>query len=158
MLLKAFCPVHGTVMARRSAYKAVGEFDPRFGIISDVDMWMRLAARYDVAMVPETLIFLRPREPNHPWNDLTWQIFFSEFEEIIFTNLVRNYGVPNEDNRGIWNEFHKSFGRRILLQIIADVYHGRWRHLRDAIRYLPKSKNPRASRIGKILATTLGNS
>ena len=55
-------PVWGTVMGRRSAYLAVGLFDPRFGFVSDVDMWMRLAERFDVAYIPEPLIALPSRE------------------------------------------------------------------------------------------------
>ena len=51
-------PVWGTVMGRRSAYFAVGLFDPRFGFVADVDMWLRLAERFDVAYVPEPLIAL----------------------------------------------------------------------------------------------------
>src|SRR5205807_1928036 len=50
--------VWGTVMARASAYKRVGPFDPSFGFISDVDMWLRLSYRSTVAYVPEPLIDL----------------------------------------------------------------------------------------------------
>ena len=55
-------PVWGTVMGRRSAYLTVGLFDPRFGFLSDVDMWLRLAERFDVAYIPEPLITLPSRE------------------------------------------------------------------------------------------------
>jgi glycosyltransferase involved in cell wall biosynthesis len=55
-------PVWGTVMARRSAYVHAGLFDPRFGFVSDVDMWMRLADEYDVAYISEPLINLPCRE------------------------------------------------------------------------------------------------
>jgi hypothetical protein len=55
-------PVWGTVMARRSAYFAVGLFDRRFGFLADVDMWLRLAERFDVAYVCEPLITLPARE------------------------------------------------------------------------------------------------
>jgi glycosyltransferase involved in cell wall biosynthesis len=55
-------PVWGTVMGRRSAYLEAGLFDPRFGFISDVDMWMRLAESYDVAYIAEPLIGLPSRE------------------------------------------------------------------------------------------------
>jgi glycosyltransferase involved in cell wall biosynthesis len=51
-------PVWGTVMARRTAYLEGRLFDERFGFLSDVDMWMRLAEKHDVAYVPETLISL----------------------------------------------------------------------------------------------------
>jgi glycosyltransferase involved in cell wall biosynthesis len=56
------CPVYGTVMGRRSAYLSVGLFDQRFGFLSDVDMWLRLAERFDVAYIPEALITLPSRE------------------------------------------------------------------------------------------------
>ena len=51
-------PVWGTVMARKAAYKKLGPFDSRFGFLSDVDMWLRLAEDYDVAYIPEPLITL----------------------------------------------------------------------------------------------------
>ena len=58
-------PIFGTVMARRSCYDAVGPFDPRFSMNSDVEMWARLALRFDVAYVAEPLITVTPREPDH---------------------------------------------------------------------------------------------
>jgi glycosyltransferase involved in cell wall biosynthesis len=61
--------VWGTVMGRRSAYLDVGLFDLRFGFVSDVDMWMRLAERFDVAYVDEPLIHLASREAApHLWD------------------------------------------------------------------------------------------
>jgi len=50
--------VWGTVMARRAAYDALLPFDPQFGYVSDVDMWMRMCARFDVAYVREPLMTL----------------------------------------------------------------------------------------------------
>ncbi len=58
-------PIFGTVMARRRCYEEVGPFDSRFWMHADVDMWVRLAARYDVAYVAEPLITINPREPDH---------------------------------------------------------------------------------------------
>jgi hypothetical protein len=37
-------------------------FNPRFGFVADVDMWLRLAERFEVAYVPEPLITLPSRE------------------------------------------------------------------------------------------------
>jgi hypothetical protein len=54
--------VWGTVMARRSAYEAVGFFDDRFGFYADVDMWMRLAEHFAVAYVDEPLLTLPSRD------------------------------------------------------------------------------------------------
>jgi glycosyltransferase involved in cell wall biosynthesis len=50
--------VWGTVMARRSAYDELLPFDPAFGFVSDVDMWMRMCLGHDVAYVREPLITL----------------------------------------------------------------------------------------------------
>ena len=55
-------PVWGTVMGRRAFYEEVGLFDSRFGFLSDVDMWLRLAESHEVAYVPEPLITLPSRE------------------------------------------------------------------------------------------------
>jgi glycosyltransferase involved in cell wall biosynthesis len=54
-------PVWGTVMARREAYVEAGLFDPRFGFVSDVDMWLRLSERYWAAYVADPLITLANR-------------------------------------------------------------------------------------------------
>jgi len=55
-------PVWGTVMARKTAYLGAGLFDPRFGCVADIDMWMRLAENHAVAYIQEPLIRLAPRE------------------------------------------------------------------------------------------------
>ena len=55
-------PVWGTVMARRSAYETLGLFDERFGLLADVDMWMRLSEVGDVAYVREPLIRIASQE------------------------------------------------------------------------------------------------
>lgn len=50
--------VWGTVMARRSAYTKLLPFDPAFGFVSDIDMWMRMCLDHDVAYVREPLLIL----------------------------------------------------------------------------------------------------
>jgi glycosyltransferase involved in cell wall biosynthesis len=59
------CPIYGTTMVRKACLDAVGLFDPRYSMHSDIEMWVRLASRYDVAYVPELLITMMPREANH---------------------------------------------------------------------------------------------
>jgi len=53
--------VWGTVMGRKSIYERMGYFDPEYGFVSDVDMWMRIALEYDVAILRGVHIFLAPR-------------------------------------------------------------------------------------------------
>lgn len=61
------CPVRGTAMIRRDCWDAVDGMDERFDLLADVDLWMRLAARYDIGYVAEPLIYVRHQRPdNYP--------------------------------------------------------------------------------------------
>ena len=57
------CPVRGTALIRRSAWDALGGMREQFGLLADVDLWMRLAARGPVGYVPEPLITVRQERP-----------------------------------------------------------------------------------------------
>jgi GT2 family glycosyltransferase len=57
------CPVRGTAMIRRSHFDAIGGLREEFGLLADVDLWMRLAARAPVGYVPEPLISVRQERP-----------------------------------------------------------------------------------------------
>lgn len=58
------CPVRGTAMIRRSDWEAVGGMRERFGLLSDVDLWMRLAMRGAVGYVDEPIIIVRHERPD----------------------------------------------------------------------------------------------
>jgi glycosyltransferase involved in cell wall biosynthesis len=57
------CPVRGTAMIRRSQFDALGGLREQFGLLADVDLWMRLAARAPVGYVPEPLVTVRQVRP-----------------------------------------------------------------------------------------------
>lgn len=57
------CAVRGTAMIRRSAWDQVGGMREQFGLLSDVDMWMRLAMRWPVGYVAEPVITVRHQRP-----------------------------------------------------------------------------------------------
>jgi GT2 family glycosyltransferase len=57
------CPVRGTAMIRRSAWDAVGGLDARYGLLADIDLWMRLAGSWAVGYVNEPLITVRHERP-----------------------------------------------------------------------------------------------
>lgn len=57
------CPVRGTALIRRRDFDAVGGLREEFGLLADVDLWMRLAARGAVGYVPEPLITVRQARP-----------------------------------------------------------------------------------------------
>jgi GT2 family glycosyltransferase len=68
----------GTVMVRREAYAAVGPFNPEYGFISDVDMWLRLSRDRES---------LRRRAADHdhaararsPYEFVHWRLWFWTF-------------------------------------------------------------------------------
>lgn len=66
MLRNVHCPVCALTVVRRSAHKKYGLYDPDYGFISDVEMWMRLSLYGDVAYLAEPLIEVREREHKNP--------------------------------------------------------------------------------------------
>lgn len=94
MLTRLASPMIGLSMIRRSALEQLGLFDPDFGASSDIDMWMRLCEIGDVGYVNELLIYLRGRDPNHPYARLNWDLI----DQVIRTHrkhLPRVYqGLP----------------------------------------------------------------
>jgi len=57
--------VRGTAMIRREAWDRVGGMREQFGLLADVDMWMRLAMRWPVGYVPEPIITVRRACPSY---------------------------------------------------------------------------------------------
>jgi hypothetical protein len=47
------CP---TVMVRKECYEGLGLFDTRFPFAADMEMWLRMAARYDVGFLARPLV------------------------------------------------------------------------------------------------------
>jgi glycosyltransferase involved in cell wall biosynthesis len=57
------CPIRGTAFIRKTAWDAVGGMRESFGMLADIDLWMRLAARWDVGYVAKPLITVRHAPP-----------------------------------------------------------------------------------------------
>jgi glycosyltransferase involved in cell wall biosynthesis len=58
-------PIRGTAMLRKEHWDRVGGMREEFGLVADVDLWMRLAAIGDVGYVPERLIYVRALRPDY---------------------------------------------------------------------------------------------
>lgn len=57
------CPVRGTAMIRRVAWETVGGLRPEFGLLADIDLWMRLAQHAPVGYVNEPVLIVRQERP-----------------------------------------------------------------------------------------------
>lgn len=97
ILLKQWgCPVRGTALIRKKYFDEVGGMNERFGMLADVDLWMRLASKYDVGYVNLPLIeVLENRPENYPkdYTEFSWNRIFLLFD-IHSSNINRN-NYPN---------------------------------------------------------------
>lgn len=59
------CPVRGTALIRRALWNQLGGMREEFGLLADIDLWMRLAARAAVGYVAEPLITVRQIRPDY---------------------------------------------------------------------------------------------
>jgi glycosyltransferase involved in cell wall biosynthesis len=93
VLLKAWgCPVRGTALIRNKYFKEIGGMDQKYGLLSDVDLWMRLSAKWDVGYVNEPLIEVRQSRPeNYPrdYSEFSWYRI-NLLHEIHADNIIRN--------------------------------------------------------------------
>lgn len=72
MLSRFDCPVCACSMVRRDALERHGLFDPEYGFLADIELWLRLSMQGDVAYVPEILMSLREREAGHEYKKIKW--------------------------------------------------------------------------------------
>lgn len=59
------CCVRGTAMIRRDAWERVGGMREQFGLLADIDLWMRLAMRWPVGYVAEPVVTVRHQRPSY---------------------------------------------------------------------------------------------
>ena len=90
------CPFRGTAMVRRSAWDAVGGMDERFGMLADIDLWMRLAAHGAVGYVAEPLLTVhheRPADYPEAYSAFSWDRRRTLYE-------IHAANVERRDGRG----------------------------------------------------------
>ena len=78
------CIVRGTAMVRREAWDRVGGMRPQFGLLADVDLWMRLAKAGPVGYVPEPLISVRQERPSYYPDIYTGRTWSWERQKLLY--------------------------------------------------------------------------
>ncbi len=136
--------VWGTVMARRSAYEKLLPFDPGFGFISDVDMWMRMCLDHDVAYVREPLIVLDDtptQERLFSWNRV------ETARRIQQANIGRFFSAQPERLRIEQERFSRISRQYYLRRILGRIRHAEWKGAGEGVRlFLKISENGQAER------------
>src|SRR5258708_19135561 len=123
--------VWGTVMARASAYARFGLFNPEFGFVADVDMWLRMACGSTVAYVPQPLITLMTKETDHSWTYDVWHRLFW---------LFRMYAAQAETYKGRVvglsdaRQHSKVLRKHFVRAMLSVMKHGSWDRVREGFR------------------------
>jgi hypothetical protein len=133
------CPVCAESMVRRVAHERHGLYDPDYGFVADVEMWMRLSLQGDVGYIPEPLIQLRDREPGHEYGGLSWELI-----DLILRIQRRYHGEVFRGWRRAWRELRLVLrAERLLLRRYAGcIARGDGELRAEGRRYLRRSGLP----------------
>jgi glycosyltransferase involved in cell wall biosynthesis len=112
------CPIHGTAMIRRAAWERVGGMRERFGLLADVDLWMRLARIGAVGYVPEAVIEIRQDRPSYYPDIYKAEQWSWERQRILYeihaTNRLETLDFDSPRDRLRWLRFRWRLTRETL--------------------------------------------
>ena len=135
MLTRPDSPIFGIVMVRRSRVLEVGPFDPRLPTLADVDMWLRLASRYDVAYVAEPLYSIAAREVDHHNSYVNWNIR-RESELIYELNWRRRFASEPEAAERTRRVIARMQFQARAVALLACVRNARWQAAREGLKFI----------------------
>lgn len=121
-------PFRGTALIRRSSWDAVGGMRERFGLLADVDLWMRLAARGSIGYVAEPLIATRHDWPaDYPAEYVTFDWNRKRLQyEILAANIREHYGARGLQARAHWLAFRARMSKDVAYWLAYSVAKRRW--------------------------------
>ena len=130
------CPVRGTALIRRSAWDALGGMREEFGLLADVDLWMRLAALGAVGYVPEPLITVRQERPVYYPADYQSSTWSWRRQRYLYAIHARNWGERYPLARARHRLARLEFRTRLSLEtakwLVYALLRRRWPMLDDA--------------------------
>lgn len=107
------CIVRGTAMIRKACWDEVGGMRERFGMLADVDLWMRLARRWAVGYVDEPVISVRHEQPSY-YPDIYHGFWSWQRQRILYdihaTNRLEDLNLESIDGFVDWNRFRARMG------------------------------------------------
>jgi glycosyltransferase involved in cell wall biosynthesis len=119
------CLVRGTAMIRRSAWQAVGGMREQFNLLADIDLWMRLAMRWDAGYVSEPVISVRTQRPiDYPdtYKEQCWSWKRQRYlYEIHATNRLEYLNMRSLTGRLRWWRFRLRLNRETLKLLVYAV-------------------------------------
>jgi glycosyltransferase involved in cell wall biosynthesis len=135
MLARFDSPIFGITRVRRVCLNEVGPFDNRFPRLTDVDMWMRLLARYDAVYLCDPVVDVMPRETGHENSTVNWAIV-RQLEEIRAANILRFFRNDAQRRSSQMRTFMRDRRRLYVHAILSCIRHGKVRLAWDGCRQL----------------------
>lgn len=135
-LLKRWgCPVRGTALIRKKYFDIIGGMDESFGMLADVDLWMRLSSKWDVGYVNKPLIeFLQQRPADYPkdYTEFSWNRIF-----ILFNIHAANINRSNYPNYLRYLAKRLVFRNKVSFEIIKWHFYAIYKNRKDIIGLYP---------------------
>ncbi|MGH8560327.1 MAG: glycosyltransferase family 2 protein [Methylococcales bacterium] len=134
------CSVWGSALIKKDCFDEIGGIDPVFEFLADIDLWMRLAYRYDVGYIREPMIFVtrdRPLDYPEEYGSFSWKRWRLAFD-IHATNIRR----VNRDKAGSYILRWFRFRTRVSIEILRWLAYGIIKNRRDIILRCRESDNP----------------
>ena len=98
---------HPTVLLRRELYQQLGMYDPRLAQVPDLDMWIRLATRTQIHVLPQALTAFRVRDGMMNASAGRPEVIVRDAWER--AHILRHYlGMPDQELKQIFPEFAAS--------------------------------------------------
>ena len=90
------CLCHPSILIRKHCYDDIGLYDERFALLPDFDFWIRLCIKYEIFIMPESLVKFRIRlqEANASGNKPETQMR----HHLEFSQILKNYISPDTLN------------------------------------------------------------
>ena len=121
-------------MIRRVSFEAVGGFDARWGVLSDMDLWFRLAASHPTVLFPPGLIWWRQHDDQEFRRGDAADVYIREGHRLTMQTLRRDECPLDDERREQALQMHR---HRQSRRVLGEAFRRRrpkfaWELLRDA--------------------------
>jgi len=122
------CGPTGAII-RREAFEAIGGFDKTWGVLADIDLWLRLSASWPVVLLPPGLVWWRRHEEQEFTKDDAHAVYLQRGYELN-KNVLGSEECPLSvhERATALERIHQHFARRLLSFALKN------RRVRSAIR------------------------
>jgi glycosyltransferase involved in cell wall biosynthesis len=135
MIRRPSSPIFGITMVRKRHVVEAGPFDPRLPVLADVDMWLRLLLKHDVAYVPEPLVRAAARDLHYRPHSTYFSIR-REHEVIYALNTARRYPGEPAKVAQLRREITPMIWKLRLEALAYCAWHRNWRLVSEGLALL----------------------